>query len=153
VADVDVQAVVEGKVAASNMLNNATTVPGYTGIPTVVFTIPELARVGLLEQEARDDGLDIDVRHRDTSGWYSSYRVAETIAASKIVVDRSTDRIVGAHLLGPDYGELINTLGLAMKLGPTTRQLRSAATAYSRTPRASKASRRPVLRTCRYIDS
>jgi glutathione reductase (NADPH) len=131
------------------MLNNATTVPDYTGIPTVVFTIPELARVGLLEQEARDDGLDIDVRYRDTSGWYSSYRVAETTAASKILVDRSTDRIVGAHMLGPDYGELISTLGLAMKLGPTTRELRSAA-AYSRTTRA-PGSQRPAVRTCRHL--
>ena len=123
-------AVVEGKVAATNMLKKTATVPDYTGIPTAVFTIPELVRVGLLEHEARERGLDVDVRYTDTSGWYSIYRVGETTAASKILVDRTTDQIVGAHLLGPGYGELVNTLGLAMKLGLTTRQLKSTTAAY-----------------------
>lgn len=123
-------AVFEGKVAASNMLKGTTTVPDYTGVPTTVFTIPELARVGLLEQEARDKARDIDVRYRDTSSWYSNYRIGETTAASRILIDRATDRIVGAHLLGPDYGELINTIGLAIKLNLTTRHLRSMTAAY-----------------------
>ncbi|MGV8968389.1 MAG: dihydrolipoyl dehydrogenase family protein [Cellulomonas sp.] len=123
-------AVFEGKVAASNMLKGTTTIPDYTGVPTAVFTIPELARVGLLEQEARDQGLDVDVRYRDTSGWYSNYRVAETTAASKILIDRSTDQIVGAHLLGPEYGELINVIALSMKLNLTTRQVKSMTAAY-----------------------
>ncbi len=123
-------AVIEAKVAASNMLNAATTVPDYSGIPTVVFTIPELARVGMLEQQARDHGIDVDVRHHDTSGWYSNYRTGEATAATKILIDRSTDQILGAHLLGPEYGELINILGLAIKLGLTARQLKSMTAAY-----------------------
>lgn len=97
-------AVIEGKAAASNMLKGTTTVPGYAGVPTAVFTIPELARVGMLEQEAKDQGIDVDVRYSDTSGWYSNYRVGETSAAAKILVDRPSDRIVGAHLLGPELG-------------------------------------------------
>lgn len=123
-------AVSEGKVAASNMLKGTTTVPDYAGIPTAVFTIPELARVGLLETEAREQGIDLDVRFSDTSDWYSNYRVGETTAATKILIDRATDRIVGAHLFGPEYGELINTFGLAIKLDLTTRQLKSVTTAY-----------------------
>ncbi|QDO88132.1 NAD(P)/FAD-dependent oxidoreductase [Ornithinimicrobium ciconiae] len=123
-------AVIEGKVAASNMLNATTKAPDYTGVPTAVFTIPELARVGMLEQEARDQGIDLEVRHHDTSSWYSNYRIGETTAAAKILIDRTTDRIVGAHLLGPDYAELINVLGLAMKLDLTTRQLKSVTAAY-----------------------
>ena len=123
-------AVAEGKVAASNMLKAGTAVPDYTGVPTAVFTIPELARVGLLQQEAREQGLDVDVRYSDTSGWYSAYRVGETTAAVKILIDRSSDRTIGAHLLGPGYAELVNTLGLAMRLGLTARQLRSATGAY-----------------------
>jgi glutathione reductase (NADPH) len=123
-------AVFEGKVAVSNMVNGRRTVPDYRGVPTAVFTIPELARVGLLEHEARDRGLDIDVRFTDTSGWYSSYRTGETTAATKILVDPTTDTIVGAHMLGPDYAELINLCGLAIKLGITTRQLKSMTAAY-----------------------
>jgi glutathione reductase (NADPH) len=123
-------AVFEGKVAASNMLKATTTVPDYAGVPTAVFTIPELARVGMLEREARDQGIDVDVRYSDTSGWYSNYRIGETTAAAKILVDRGSDRIVGAHLLGPEYGELINFLALAMKLDLTTRELKSMTAAY-----------------------
>ena len=123
-------AVFEGKVAASNMLDSATTTPDYTGTPTAVFTIPELSRVGLLEDDARTGGLDVDVRYHDTSGWYSSYRVGETTAAAKILVDNSNDTIVGAHMLGPGYGELINFVALAMKLGLTTRQLKSMTATY-----------------------
>lgn len=123
-------AVIEAKVAASNMLKGTTTAPNYSGIPTAVFTIPELARVGMLEAEAREQGIDLAVRHSDTSGWYSNYRVGETTAAAKVLIDRSTDRVVGAHLLGPEYGELINTFGLAITLGLTTRQLKSTTAAY-----------------------
>ncbi len=123
-------AVFEGKVAASNMLNATTTVPDYTGVPTAVFTIPELARVGLLEHEAATHDIDLDVRYNDTSGWYSNYRIGETTAAAKILIDRSTDRIIGAHLLGPGYGELINFLGLAMKAGLTSHQLKSMTASY-----------------------
>ena len=123
-------AVFEGKVAASNMLKRATTTPDYDGVPTAVFTVPELARVGLLEDDARSNGINVDVRYSDTSGWYSNYRVGEPTAAAKILIDKSNDTIIGAHMLGPDYGELINFLGLAMKLGLTTRQLKSMTTTY-----------------------
>jgi glutathione reductase (NADPH) len=123
-------AVSEAKVAASNMLKDTTTTPDYTGIPTAVFTIPELVRVGLSETEAREQNIDLAVRYSDTSGWYSSYRVGETTAAAKILIDRTTDTVVGAHLLGPGAGELVNTLGLAIKLGLTTHQLKSATAAY-----------------------
>jgi glutathione reductase (NADPH) len=123
-------AVFEGKVAASNMLKGTTTVPDYAGVPTAVFTIPELARVGLLEDQAAAAGINVDVRYNDTSGWYSNYRVGETTAATKILVDTANDTVVGAHLLGPEYGELINFFGLAIKLGLTTRQLKSMTAAY-----------------------
>jgi len=120
----------EAKVAASNMIKGTTITPDYTGIPTAVFTIPELVRVGMLESEAIEQGIDLDVRFSDTSSWYSNYRIGETTAAAKILIDKAHDRIVGAHLLGPEYAELVNTFGLAIKLGLTTRQLKSATAAY-----------------------
>ena len=131
-------AVFEGKVAASNMLTGTTTTPDYTAVPTTVFTTPELNRVCILEHEARDldiaidvgVGVDVDVPHNDTSGWYSNYRVRETTASAKIIIDRATDRILGAPLLGPGYAELINIFGLAIKLGLTSRQLTSMTATY-----------------------
>jgi len=123
-------AVFEGKVAASNMLKGQSTTPDYDGVPTTVFAIPELTRLGLLEDDARDRGIDVQVHHHDTSGWFSNYRIGETTAAAKILVDPATDTIVGAHLLGPEYAELINVLALAMTTGLTTRQLKSMTAAY-----------------------
>jgi glutathione reductase (NADPH) len=123
-------AVSEAKVAASNMIKGTTTIPDYAGIPTAVFTIPELVRVGMLEADAREHGIDLAVHYADTSSWYSNYRIGETTAAAKILIDQSNDHIVGAHLLGPEYGELVNTFGLAIKLGLTSRQLKSATAAY-----------------------
>ena len=123
-------AVFEGKVAASNMFKGTTIVPDYTGTPTTVFAIPELNRVGMLEDEARRDGRDITVRYNDTSGWYANYRVGEKTAATKIIIDNTTDQILGAHLLGPGYAEVINIFSLAIKLGLTTRQLKSMTATY-----------------------
>lgn len=127
-------AVAEGKVAASNLLAEESghdpAVPDYDGIPTAAFTIPELVRVGLLEHEARQQGRNVDVRYHDTSTWYSAYRVGETVGAAKVLVDRDTDRIIGAHLLGHDCAELIAIFGLAIRLGLTAHQLRSTPAAY-----------------------
>lgn len=123
-------AVFEGKVAASNMLKGAQAVADYRAVPSVVFTIPELARVGLLEEEARATGRDVRVTFTDTSGWYSNLRVGATCAAAKVLVDGETDEILGAHLLGPGYAELINFFGLAITLGLTAAQLRSMTAAY-----------------------
>jgi len=123
-------AVIEGKVAASNMLKDVQTAPDYAGIPTAVFTVPELARVGMLEAEAKEAGYDVDVRFTDTGGWYSNYRIGEKSSAAKVLVDKSNGKILGAHLFGPEYGELINFFGLAIKLGLTANQLKSMTAVY-----------------------
>lgn len=86
---------VAAKVAASNILKSGESVPDYAGIPTTVFTIPELVKVGVLEDESSSHGLDIDVKYTDTSGWFFQYRVGETTGAAKILVDWSTALIVG----------------------------------------------------------
>ncbi len=111
-------------------VHSSSSIRGYTGTPTTVFTSPELNRVGMLEHDARRDGRDVTVRYNDTSGWYANYRVGERTAATKVIIDSATDQIRGAHLLGPGYAELINILGLAIKLGLTTRQLKSMTATY-----------------------
>ena len=121
-------AVFEGKIAASNILNGKQTEPDYTGVPSVIFTIPELARVGLREEEARAKG-DVDVSFTDTSGWFSQRRLGESHAGAKIITSKD-GQILGAHMFGPDYAELINVFSLAIKLGLTAAQVRSMPAAY-----------------------
>jgi glutathione reductase (NADPH) len=63
-------------IVAANLRNGNTRTPNYLGIPTVVFTTPPLARVGLDEDGARAQGLRFTIHHNDISSWYSSRRVA-----------------------------------------------------------------------------
>ena len=123
-------AVLEGKVAASNMLKGNETRPDYRGVPSVVFTIPELARVGMLESDVGEQGRDARVEFTDTSAWFSNLRIGETCSAVKILIDADTDEILGAHMLGPEYAELINFLGLAIKLGLKAGDLKRMTAAY-----------------------
>ncbi len=120
----------EGRVAASNMLKGNNRIADYGGVPTVVFTIPELTRVGLLESEATELGLDYRVKFTDTGGWYSNLRVGEDCAAVKVLINNQTDEIIGAHLFGPEYAELVNIFGLAIKLGLKTSDLKKTVSAY-----------------------
>ena len=123
-------AVFEGKVAASNMLKGNHLKPEYRGVPSAVFTIPELTRIGLTEAEANDQGLDVRVRFTETSDWYSNLRVGETHAATKVLIDNKTDEIIGAHLLGPEYAEITNFFSLAMRLGLNSGDLKKMVTTY-----------------------
>lgn len=123
-------AVFEGKIAASNMLKGGCKEPDYRGVPSVVFTIPELARVGMLETEARETARNVRVQFTDTSGWYSNMRIGETCAATKVIIDQDSDEILGAHLLGPEYAEVVNLFGLAIKLGLKGRDLKAMTAAY-----------------------
>ena len=108
-------AAMEGHVAAVNMLKGNSQTAEYRSMPSVVFALPPLARVGMLESEARSTGLRFKVNAADTSQWYSSRRVAERVSGYKILIEEGTDRILGAHLLGKDSEEAINVFALAIQ--------------------------------------
>src|SRR5437899_5299741 len=107
----------EGAIVASNLLKGNARRPDYRGIPSVVFTVPPLAGVGLTEAQAQAQQLDVRVKSEDTSTWYTNRRVAETCAMFKVIVDSKADRVVGAHLLGPHADEVINLFALAIRSG------------------------------------
>lgn len=96
----------------------------------MVFTVPPLARIGLSEEEALASSLDISVKHQDTSAWYSSRRLGEQCSAFKVLVENGTNRILGAHLLGPHADETINLFALAMRAGVTADRFKQALWAY-----------------------
>ncbi len=115
---------------AANVLHGNQRTFNARGVPSVVFTIPPLAGVGLLEQQARDQGLRFRTNHQDTSGWYSSRRVGETCSGFKVLVEEGTERILGAHLLGPQSDEVINLFALAIRTGLNATDLKAAIMAY-----------------------
>lgn len=120
----------QGGIVASNLLNGNSRTADYRGIPSVVFTIPSLAGVGLTEAGARRQGLDIRVKSEETSGWYSNRRVNESAAMFKTVVENGSDRVLGAHLLGPHAEEVINLFALAIRHNLTASDLKHQLYAY-----------------------
>jgi glutathione reductase (NADPH) len=120
----------DGIIVAANLLKGNEKKPNYLGIPTVVFTIPPLASVGLSETKAREQGLKFQVRKEMTSNWYSSRRLAEMYSGFKVLVEVGTDRILGAHLLGSQAEEVINLFGVAMRSGMRAADLKHMLFAY-----------------------
>jgi glutathione reductase (NADPH) len=108
-------AAMQAGIVVSNLLHGNTRTPNYEGIPTVVFTTPPLARVGLTEPAATAQRLQFRKQHKDTTGWYSSRRVRLAHTGFKTLVEEGTGRILGAHLLGSHADEVINVFGLAIR--------------------------------------
>jgi len=120
----------DAHVAATNLLHGPTRAVSYPPVPSVVFTSPLLASVGMQAEEARHQGLGVEVRHQRTDRWYSARRLAEPCAGFKVVLEKETGRILGAHLLGPGADEVINLFALAMRGGMTARDLKQTIFAY-----------------------
>ena len=121
----------EARISAKNILaGKDERAIKYPPIPSVVFTLPPVARVGLLESEAENEGLKFDVKFKKTANWYSSMRVGEKYSGYKILVEQETGKILGAHLIGPGAEEQINILALAMKQGMTANDLKGVIFAY-----------------------
>lgn len=99
-------ATMQGHIVASNLLKGNNRKPDYSGIGTAVFTIPPMASVGLMEDQAVKNGLKFNVKYEDTSGWYSSKRIRLKYSAYKTLVEKETGLILGAHILGPHADEV-----------------------------------------------
>ena len=85
-------------------------------MPNVVFTIPTLTAVGMQEKEAKQRGLQFRTKYKKTDGWASSKRVGETCSGFKVLIEKDSDRILGAHILGPHAEEVIDIFSLAIRL-------------------------------------
>jgi len=120
----------DGEIVASNLLNGNSRTVDYRGVPSVVFTVPPLARVGLLEQTALQQGVRFRMHHEDTSTWYSSRRVRESCSGFKVLIEEDTERILGAHLLGPQADEVINLFAIAIRTKLLAKDLKDAVLAY-----------------------
>lgn len=101
-------ATLEGEIAAANLLQPNSRRVKHRGTPSIVFTSPPLAAVGLLEQTAKDRGLAFRTSAGDSSAWYSSRRLASAPSGFKVLIDEGSDRILGAHIIGPGAEELAN---------------------------------------------
>ena len=120
----------DGKVVAANIIGGNHHCPDYRGVPSVAFTLPPIAAVGLSEAEARKQAAKLRVKSAKVPGWYTARRVAESVYGYKTLVDEDSGQILGAHLVGPHADEVINLFGLAMRNGLTVDDLKATMFAY-----------------------
>jgi glutathione reductase (NADPH) len=100
----------DAKIVAANILDGNRHTPDYRGVPSVAFTLPPIAAVGLSEAAARQQHPNVRVNLADVPDWYTARRVGESVYAYKTLVDEAGGQILGAHLVGPHADEVINLL-------------------------------------------
>ena len=120
----------DAAVLATNLLEGNKRTVRYDGFASAVFSVPPLASAGLTEAAARAAGRQFRTHWQDTSSWFNTQRVGETVSAFKVLIDEGADRVIGAHLLGPHADETINLFALAIRQGIPASELRQVAFAY-----------------------
>jgi dihydrolipoamide dehydrogenase len=123
----------QGKVAVRNILGRPATM-SYDVIPAGIFTFPEVGRVGLTEQEARQRGMDIKIGKFRPIGLGKAHASGETSGLMKIVTEAKTGRIVGVHLVGSHAADLIHEAAVAMQMGATAATLAETIHAHPTMP-------------------
>ena len=112
-------AIAEGRAVAETLFNNRPMSVDYTGVPSAVFSQPNLGTVGLTESEARDQFGDIAVYKSTFRPLKHTLSGRDEMTFMKLVVDKKTDRVVGCHMIGADAGEIIQGLAIALKSNAT----------------------------------
>jgi glutathione reductase (NADPH) len=115
-------AIAEGRAVAETLFNHNPMKPNYVNVPSVVFSQPNLGTVGLTEAEARARFSSIDVYKTTFKPLKHTLTGRDERTLMKIVVDRATDKVLGCHMVGPDAGEIIQGLAVAMNCGATKAQ-------------------------------
>ena len=110
----------------------------YHCIPNVVYTWPELAGVGVTEEEAAEKGLQVAIGTFPFLANGRAKAMAEKDGQVKIIADARTDRILGAHILGPRASDLIAELAFAMEMGASAEDVARSVHAHPTLPEAVK---------------
>jgi glutathione reductase (NADPH) len=112
-------AIREGHAFADTLYGGRPTPVDHSNVPTAVFTEPEVGVIGLTEAQARARLAKLDVYKTSFRPMKATLSGRQTRSFMKLLVDGITDRVVGCHIVGPDAGELIQVIGVAVKMGAT----------------------------------
>lgn len=105
----------ESQAVRANLLQHNVQIPNYKVMPSIVFTIPKLASVGMTVEEAQKLGDHIKINDMDTSSWYTYKRTNEKHARIKVIIDTQARRVLGAHILSGEADDLINHFATAIQ--------------------------------------
>jgi glutathione reductase (NADPH) len=112
-------AIREGHAFADTIYGGKPTPVDHANVPTAVFSEPELGVIGLTEAQAREQLAKVDVYKTSFRPMKATLAGRNTRSFMKLLVDGITGRVVGCHIVGPDAGELIQLVGVAVKMGAT----------------------------------
>jgi len=115
----------EGSLSAENALQTIRNERDYSALPWVVFTDPQLAGVGIDEQDAEQAGIDYEVTRLDLKHVPRALAARDTRGFIKLIRDTKTDLLLGARILAPEGSELLMEVALAIKYGITVEQIKS----------------------------
>jgi glutathione reductase (NADPH) len=91
----------------------------YMNIPTCIFSQPNYATVGLTEEQAREQYSTLEVYKSTFTQLKNTLSGNQEKVFMKLIVDNTSDRVIGVHMIGPDAGEIIQGIAVAMKAGAT----------------------------------
>ena len=111
-------ALAEGMALAHTLFGNHPTSVEYDNVPSAVFSMPPISTVGMTETEARKDH-DVDIYQSRFRPMKHTLSGREEHSVMKLIVDKKTDKILGAHMMGADAPEIIQGIGIAIKAGAT----------------------------------
>jgi len=93
----------------------------YQMIPTAVFSLPNIGTVGLTEEQAREAGHEVQIFESRFRPMKLTLTECQERTLMKLVVDAKTDKVLGCHMVGPEAGEIVQGLAIALKAGATKR--------------------------------
>ncbi|AIB42135.1 MULTISPECIES: glutathione-disulfide reductase [Pseudomonas] len=91
----------------------------YANIATAVFSLPNIGTVGLTEEDARQNGHNVQIFESRFRPMKLTLTDCQEKTLMKLVVDADTDKVLGCHMVGPDAGEIVQGLAIALKAGAT----------------------------------
>ena len=112
-------ALAEGQAVARNLFAEPGHAVSYDNIPTAVFCHPNIGTVGLSEEQALDQGLEIDIYSSELKQLRHTLSGRAERSLVKLVVNRASGRVVGLHMVGPDAGEIVQGFAVALNSGAT----------------------------------
>lgn len=116
-------AATEGSTAVSNAFTGENKTVDYSSLPWVVFTDPQIAGAGMDENEAEKEGISYEVSKLDLVHVPRALAAQDTRGFIKLIRNTETDKLIGARVIAPEGGELIQQLSMAIKFGITVKDL------------------------------
>jgi glutathione reductase (NADPH) len=139
-------AIREGHAFADTVFGGRPTVVDHTNVPTAVFSEPELGVVGLTETAARERLVQVDIYKSNFRPLKATLSGRKSRTLMKIVVDGATDRVAGVHIVGEGAGEMIQLIGIAVKMGATKADLDATMAVHPTTAEELVTMRTPTAR-------